>query len=34
MRHGGVEFFATGVDTRDLLENLTRKGVRTLRRLV
>jgi anti-anti-sigma regulatory factor len=34
MRNAGVEFHATGVETKDLLENLTSQGGRTLRRLV
>lgn len=34
MRSAGVEFVATGVETRDLLENLECRGERPLRRLV
>jgi len=34
MREAGVEFVAAGVETKHLLENLTGKGERPLRRLM
>jgi hypothetical protein len=34
MRNAGVEFVAAGVETKHLIENLTHKGERPLRRLV
>jgi hypothetical protein len=34
MRNAGVEFLATGVETKHLLENLKSRGERPLRRLV
>jgi|SRR5579871_5789130 len=34
MRGAGVEFVATGVETRHLIENLKSNGEKTLRRLV
>lgn len=34
MRHEGAEFVASGVDTRDVLENLATAGKRPLRRFL
>lgn len=34
MRLAGVEFLATGVETRHLLENLKGRGEKSMRRLV
>jgi len=34
MRHHGVEFVATGIETKHLIENLKSKAEKTLRRLV
>jgi hypothetical protein len=34
MRHAGVEFVATGIDTKHLIENLKGDGEKTFRRLV
>jgi hypothetical protein len=34
MRHEGAEFVASGVDTRDVLENLATAGQRPLRRFL
>lgn len=34
MRSAGVEFVATGIETKHLIENLKGEGERTLRRLV
>ena len=34
MRSRGVEFVATGIETKDLLENLKGQGERPLRRLI
>ena len=34
MRHAGVKFVATGIETKHLIENLKSKAEKTLRRLV
>jgi len=34
MRHAGVKFVATGIETKHLIENLKAKGEKSLRRLI
>lgn len=34
MRHAGVKFVATGIETKHLIQNLKSKAEKTLRRLV